>query len=74
MSVQLKGLLPRMSAAIDALNRLALIFDSQVRNIELLIGDFDRIDRGENSTVGAIRRSNINAGIKYAIENYGKVR
>ncbi|KAI9368189.1 hypothetical protein BJX61DRAFT_525108 [Aspergillus egyptiacus] len=70
MSEQMKDLVPLMAAAVDALNKLALFFGSQDRNLELLIGNFERIGRGENSTVGAIRRSNINGGIKYAIENH----
>lgn len=69
LSSQFNSLLPHMTAAIAALNSLALIFNSQFRNMELLIDSFQRIEKGTRSTVSAVRRSNIRSGIKYAIED-----
>lgn len=74
MGNQLQGLIPRMDAAISAIDKLAQISNSQVRNLELVLDNLEKIRKGTDSTVAVIRRSNIKSGVKRASEKYEEVK
>lgn len=73
MRGMISALVDQINAAIDAIGALGISLNDQVNNIELLMDSFEVITSGSNSTVLALRRSNMRDGVKKAIKDFEKV-